>query len=67
MPSVVFYFGGHVNFFYNVDLFWEYWQKSEFPLALISVEDQGLVPGTFAEVVTTPTFLGIQKGVYALR
>lgn len=67
MPSVVFYYGGHVNFFYNVDLFRTYWQDSSFPLALIAVEDKELVPGSFQELVSTRTYLGIQKGVYALR
>jgi hypothetical protein len=67
MPSVVFYYAGPVNFFYDVDQFSAYWLTSPSPTALISRDDARLVPGTFHEVVTTPTYLGIQKGIYALR
>lgn len=67
MPSVVFYYGGHVNFFYDVDAFRTYWQDSDFPLAIIAADDKGFVPGAYTELITTPTYLGIQKGVYALR
>jgi hypothetical protein len=67
MPSVVFYYGGHVKFFYNVDFFRDYWQSTASPLALIASEDQIHIPGSFQSIVETPTYLGIQKGVYALR
>lgn len=67
MPSVIFYYGGHINFYYDVDLFRQYWQSNDYPLALISVEDSNLIPEPYQELVSTPTYLGIQKGVYALR
>lgn len=67
MPSVVFYYGGPVEFYYDVDKFRTYWQETATPTALIAKDDASLVPGSFHEVVTSPTYLGIQKGVYALR
>jgi 4-amino-4-deoxy-L-arabinose transferase-like glycosyltransferase len=67
MPSVVFYYGGQVEFFYDVDKFRTYWQDTPSPTALIAKDDESLVPGSFHTVIATPTYLGIQKGVYALR
>ena len=67
MPSVVFYYGGHVNFYYDVDKFRDYWLSSEDPLGLIAAEDLKLIPGTVNIVADSPTYLGITKGIYALR
>jgi hypothetical protein len=67
MPAVVFYYGGPVKFFYDVDAFRLYWLSQDTPLALIASDDKSLVPGSFQEVISTPTYLGIQKGIYALR
>lgn len=67
MPSVVYYFRGHVTFYYDVDRFREYWGSTETPLALIATEDLSLIPGPVHPVVTTPTYLGISKGLYAQR
>lgn len=67
MPSVVFYYRGIVEFFYDVDDFRSVWQASASPTALVIRDDLALVPGPFQTVVETPSYLGIQKGVYALR
>lgn len=67
MPSVLFYYGGSARFFYDVDQFRQYWSDAPAPTALIAQSDAQFVPGPFHSVVTTPTYLGIQKGVYALR
>ena len=67
MPSVVYYFRGHVTFYYDVDRFRDYWHSSDTPLALIASEDLPLISGPVYSVVTTPTYLGISKGLYAQR
>lgn len=67
MPSVVYYYGGPVKFYYDVDAFRNHWQTSSTPTALIAEDDASLIPGSFHVVVTTDTYLGIQKGIYALR
>jgi len=67
MPSVVFYFQGNVLFYYDVDKFKDEWQKAIAPLALIAVQDIKYIPNNYVEVAITPTYIGIQKGVYALR
>ncbi len=67
MPSVVFYYGGPVEFYYDVDKFRADWTKQPSPTALIATEDAQLVPGSSNTIVSTKTYLGIQKGVYALR
>lgn len=67
MPSVVFYYQGPVQFFYNVDTFRAAWQEASTPTALVTRDDLDLIPGSFQIVVETPSYLGIQKGVYALR
>ncbi len=67
MPSVVFYYGGPVRFFYDVDKFRAYWMESSDPLALVAVEDKSFIPEPFQEIVVTGTYLGVQKGVYAQR
>ncbi len=67
MPSVVYYFKGHVNFYYDVDKFISFWESSENPLALIAVQDQVLIPGPLGIINSTPTYLGIGKGLYAQR
>jgi 4-amino-4-deoxy-L-arabinose transferase-like glycosyltransferase len=67
MPSIVFYYAGPVEFFYDVDKFKAYWQEAQTPTALIAKDDEGHIPGSFNTVVSSPTYLGIQKGVYALR
>lgn len=67
MPSVVYYYQGPVEFYYDVDKFRAIWESSNAPLALISVEDIKHIPGSYVPVVTAKTYLGIQKGVYALR
>lgn len=67
MPSVVFYYGGPVKFYYNVDEFRAQWMEKQTPTALIAKDDENHVPGSFNAVVVTEKYLGIQKGVYALR
>jgi 4-amino-4-deoxy-L-arabinose transferase-like glycosyltransferase len=67
MPSVVFYYQGPVRFFYDVDKFNSTWTDSNDPLALVSVADSVLIPPNYQVTVTTPTYLGIKKGNYALR
>ena len=67
MPSVVYYFRGHVTFYYDVDKFRDYWQTTESPLALIASEDLSLMPSYVYPVASTPTYLGITKGLYAQR
>ncbi len=67
MPSVAFYYAGPVEFFYDVDKFRSYWQETPGPTALIARDDLSLVPGNPREVATSPTYLGIQKGDYALH
>ena len=67
MPSVVYYYRGPVEFYYDVDKFRAMWDSTDAPLALIFVEDIKLIPGSYVTVATTKTYLGIQKGVYALR
>lgn len=67
MPSVVYYFRGHVTFYYDVDKFRDYWQTTESPLALIASEDLSLMPSYVYPVVSTPSYIGITKGLYAQR
>lgn len=67
MPAVAFYYHGPITFYYDVDKFRDYWIEATDPLALIATEDKELIPTPFQEVVTTKTYLGIQKGTYALR
>ncbi len=67
MPSVVFYYQGEVEFFYDVDKFRSYWLEESAPTAMIAADDLHLIPAPYREVVKTETYLGIQKGVYALR
>lgn len=67
MPSIVFYYQGEVEFYYNIDLFREYWESSESPLAILAVEDLKHIPSMYQEVASSDTYLAIQKGVYALR
>lgn len=67
MPSVVYYANRHVVLFYDVDEFGRAWAAATSPTALIAADDQKLVPGSYQVVSTSPTYLGIQKGVYALR
>lgn len=67
MPSVVYYYNGPVKFFYDVDQFRVYWQTTPTPTALVNTEDLPLITGSFQKVVVTKTYVGIQKGVYALR
>jgi len=66
MPSVVFYYQGQVQFFYNVDTFNDYFSTHNNP-ALVSSEDQPLLTPGYTIVSTTPTYLGIRKGIYAFR
>lgn len=67
MPSVVFYYGGPVQFFYDVDKFRAAWQETLTVIALISTDDLPLLSTNYQILTSTPTYLGIQKGVYALR
>lgn len=67
MPSVVFYYGGPVRFFYDVDKFRAYWNTAQSPTGLVAKEDEPLLPAPVHVVISSPTYLGIQKGVYALR
>jgi len=67
MPSVPFYYGGTVEFYYDVDKFTAYWQSSPSPTAMIFAEDARFIPTSFQTVVSSPTYLGIQKGIYALH
>ncbi len=67
MPSIVFYYQGPVEFYYNIDLFREYWQSSPSPLALVSYEDLKHIPTSYQEVVGSKTYFAVQKGAYALR
>lgn len=67
MPSVVFYYGNQVTFFYNVDEFRSWWLESSNPLALVSTQDISLIPGSYQEISSSSTYIGIQKGAYALR
>lgn len=67
MPSVVFYYQGKVEFFYDVDKFRLYWQETQNPVAMIFAEDLQLLKLPYTVVATTPTYLGIQKEIYALR
>ena len=66
MPSVVFYYQGQIQFFYNVDTFNEYFATHNNP-ALISAEDQQFLTPGYTIVSTTPTYLGIRKVIYAFR
>jgi len=67
MPSVVYYFGHQVVFYYNVDTFINSFDTAVSPLGMIAVEDQKLITSSYSIIEQTPTYLGIQKGVYALR
>ncbi len=67
MPSVPFYYQGPVEFYYDVDKFTAFWENSPTPTAMISAQDTQYIPTSFKTIVTSPTYLGIQRGVYALR
>ncbi|MFZ2200157.1 MAG: glycosyltransferase family 39 protein [Microgenomates group bacterium] len=67
MPSVVYYYGGKVDFYYDVDKFRDYWENAESPLVLIAAEDAKFVPGEYRTLISTETYLGIVKGDYAHR
>jgi 4-amino-4-deoxy-L-arabinose transferase-like glycosyltransferase len=67
MPSVVFYYQGPVEFYYNIDTFRAYWLESSSPLALLSREDLKHLPSKFQEIASSPTYAAVQKGSYALR
>lgn len=45
MPSVVFYFGGRVKFFYNVDEFLSYLKSTPSPVSMIHAADSGRLLG----------------------
>ncbi len=66
MPSIVFYYAGPVQFFYNVDTFNTHFTNSG-NYALIHIDDLQLLTTNYQILASTPTYLGIQKGVYALR
>ena len=66
MPSVVFYYQGPVRFFYDVDKFGSVWSETEDPLAVVSTADRKLIPVNHTITATTPTYIGIKKGTYAL-
>jgi 4-amino-4-deoxy-L-arabinose transferase-like glycosyltransferase len=67
MPSIVFYYQGPVEFYYNIDIFREYWQNAPSPLALVANDDLKHIPSSYQTVVSSNTYTAIQKGVYALR
>ncbi|MFH1244576.1 MAG: glycosyltransferase family 39 protein [bacterium] len=67
MPSVPFYYRGPVEFYYDVDKFRTTWHNATTPTALIAKEDLDLLQESFSPIVTSSTYFGIQKGVYAIR
>lgn len=66
MPSVVYYYQGPVQFFYNVDEFRAAWDGSVSPTAMVERGDLSLFDN-HTILVETPTYLGIGKGLYAHR
>lgn len=66
MPSVVFYYRGRVQFFYNLDEFSTYWRSHPAPLALLSREDLSTLD-QYQIISETATYVGVTKGDYAHR
>ncbi len=67
MPSVVYYYRGHVQFFYNVDEFITYWQSTVNPLALVHQADLARLPSGYRVEKETAEYFGLTKGIYAQR
>ncbi|MFH2019548.1 MAG: hypothetical protein ABII80_02965, partial [bacterium] len=61
MPSVVYYYAGPVEFFYDVDKFRAYWDTTSDPIVMISSDDLPLLSPDYQILATTATYLGISK------
>ncbi len=66
MPSVVYYYHGPVQFFYNVDTFLASYSTFG-DLALVHVDDLAKLNFPYHILTNTPTYVGLGKEVYADR
>jgi 4-amino-4-deoxy-L-arabinose transferase-like glycosyltransferase len=68
-PSVVWYSGKHVLYYYNYDLFkMDATSNLEITTLIVTVDDIDKVPSDFTQVVSSGRYLGFVRGTnYALR